>query len=94
MSLANTPGLDPKDPASGEYRPFRWSFGGRVDGIEVRGEISAEPSDVIGLTYTDTDGGAKYCYNSALADCRITARGNGLDAELTAARRAMHEEAI
>lgn len=75
----------------GEYRPFRWSFGGRVDGIEVRGEISAEPSDVIGLTYTDTDGGAKYCYNSALADCRITARGNGLDAELTAARRAMFE---
>ncbi|HEY5151133.1 MAG TPA: hypothetical protein VIJ23_15210 [Mycobacterium sp.] len=75
----------------GEYQPFRWSFGGRVDGVEMRGEIRAEPSDVIGLTYTDTNGGTKYCYNSALADCRITLSGNGTDTELTASRRAMFE---
>jgi len=75
----------------GSYEPFRWTFGGRVDGFELRGEISAEPRDVIGLTYTDTNGKAKYCYNSALADCRITLSGNGVDAELVASRRAMFE---
>lgn len=76
---------------SGEYQPFRWTFGGRVDGVDVRGEITARTGDVIGLTYTDTDGGTKYCYNSALADCRVTLSGNGIDAELTATRRAMFE---
>ena len=64
---------------------------GRADGFELRGEIRADPRDVIGLTYTDTNGKTKYCYNSALADCRITVSGNGLDAELTASRRAMFE---
>ncbi|WP_319435591.1 hypothetical protein [Mycobacterium sp. RTGN5] len=75
----------------GTYEPFRWTFGGRADDFELRGEISAEPRDVIGLTYTDTNGKTKYCYNSALANCRITLSGNGLDAELTASRRAMFE---
>ena len=56
------------------------------------GEITAEPRDVIGLTYTDTDGESKYCYNSALATCRIRLSGSGMAAtELTATRRAMFE---
>jgi hypothetical protein len=75
----------------GSYEPFGWTFGGHADGFELRGEIRAEPRDVIGLTYTDTNGGHKYCYNSALADCRITLSGNGVEAELTASRRAMFE---
>ncbi len=75
----------------GSYEPFHWSFGGRADGFELRGEIRADPGDVIGLTYTDTNGEAKYCYNSALADCRIWLSGNGVDTELTASRRAMFE---
>lgn len=75
----------------GSYEPFAWSFGGRADGIEMRGEIRARTPDVIGLTYTDTDNTTKYCYNSALADCRITLSGRGLDTELTASRRAMFE---
>ncbi|AQT78995.1 hypothetical protein B1R94_06500 [Mycolicibacterium litorale] len=75
----------------GSYEPFTWSFGGRVDGVELRGEIRAEPGDVIGLTYTDTNGATKYCYNSALANCRIMLSGNGVDTELTASRRAMFE---
>jgi hypothetical protein len=75
----------------GSYEPFRWTFGGRVDGVEMRGEIRAEPTDVIGLTYTDTDGGSKYCYNSALADCQITLSGKDIDVGLTATRRAMFE---
>ena len=46
--------------------------------------------DVIGLNYTDTDGKTKYCYNSAIASCRI--RLSGPDSrELTATRRAMFE---
>ena len=75
----------------GSYEPFRWTFGGRCDGVELSGEISAEPRDLIGLTYTDTNGAAKYCYNSALADCRITLSGNGFDTKLSVTRRAMFE---
>ena len=76
----------------GEYRPFNWSFGARVDDVTVDGEISAEPRDVIGLTYTDTDGESRFCYNSALATCRIRLSGGGITAtELSATRRAMFE---
>jgi hypothetical protein len=76
----------------GRYRPWRWAFGARVDGVTVDGEITAQPGDVIGLTYADTDGESKYCYNSALATCRIELSGSGFPAtELTAARRAMFE---
>lgn len=76
----------------GQYRPFRWTFGARVDDVTVDGEITAEPPDVIGLTYTDTDGDSKYCYNSALATCRIQLSGSAINAtELTARRRAMLE---
>ncbi|RDH78224.1 hypothetical protein DVS77_12880 [Mycolicibacterium moriokaense] len=76
----------------GDYRPFHWTFGARVDDVTVDGEITAEPHDVIGLTYTDTGGESKYCYNSALASCRIRLSGSGIAAtELTASRRAMFE---
>jgi hypothetical protein len=76
----------------GEYRPFSWSFGARVDDVTVDGEITAQPREVIGLTYTDTDGESKYCYNSALATCRIQLSGSGFaTTELTATRRAMLE---
>jgi hypothetical protein len=74
----------------GEYRPFAWRFGGRVDGLALDGEIRTEPADVIGLTYTDTDGASKFCYNSALATCRVRLSGQAT-AELCADRRAMFE---
>ena len=76
----------------GRYRPFSWSFGARVGDQMIEGEISADPTDVIGLTYTDTDGGAKYCYNSALATCRLHLAGKAFErGELSATRRAMFE---
>jgi hypothetical protein len=76
----------------GEYRPFSWSFGARVNDVTLDGEITAQPREVIGLTYTDTDGESKYCYNSALATCRITLSGNRISTtELVASRRAMFE---
>ena len=76
----------------GEYRPFSWSFGARLNDVTVDGEITAQPREVIGLTYTDTNGESKYCYNSALATCRIKLSGNGVAAtELVASRRAMFE---
>ena len=75
----------------GSYRPFTWTFGGRVGGVEMRGEITAQPGDVIGLRYTDTNGDTKYCYNSALATCRVSLSGAGVAEELTATRRAMFE---
>jgi hypothetical protein len=76
----------------GEYRPFTWSFGGRAGAATIDGEITAEPADVIGLTYYDTTGKTKYCYNSALATCRIRLRDSAFgDVELIASRRAMLE---
>jgi hypothetical protein len=75
----------------GRYSPFSWSFGGRVGEVTMEGEITAEPTDVIGLTYFDTGGATKYCYNSALATCRIRLSGEGFNDELAASRRAMFE---
>ncbi|MGE2723298.1 hypothetical protein [Mycolicibacterium pulveris] len=76
----------------GRYRPFVWTFGGRVGEKMIEGELIAEPADVIGLTYTDTDGRSKYCYNSALATCRMQVAGKAFErAELVAQRRAMFE---
>ncbi|OBB75690.1 hypothetical protein [Mycobacterium sp. 852014-52144_SCH5372336] len=76
----------------GHYQPFTWTFGGRVADQMIEGEIVTQPSDVIGLTYTDTDGARKYCYNSAIASCRIQVAGKAFErAELTANRRAMFE---
>jgi hypothetical protein len=76
----------------GRYQPFTWAFGARVGDRMIEGEIVAEPADVIGLTYTDTDGGSKYCYNSAIATCRIQLAGKAFArTELMATRRAMFE---
>jgi hypothetical protein len=74
------------------YRPFSWAFGGRVGDQMIEGEIIAEPADFIGLTYTDTDGGTKHCYNSAIATCRVQLAGKAFERrELVATRRAMFE---
>jgi hypothetical protein len=76
----------------GRYQPFAWTFGARVGDHMIEGEIVCEPADVIGLTYTDTDGGSKYCYNSAIATCRMQVAGKAFERrELLATRRAMFE---
>ena len=76
----------------GKYRPFSWAFGGRAGDQMIEGEINVEPGEVIGLVYTDTNGEQKYCYNSAIATCRIQLAGKAFErAELTATRRAMFE---
>jgi hypothetical protein len=76
----------------GRYRPFTWAFGARVGARMIEGEIVAEPADVIGLTYTDTDGGLRYCYNSVIATCRIQVASMAFERrELMATRRAMFE---
>jgi hypothetical protein len=76
----------------GSYRPFNWTFGGRAGAATMEGELTADPSDVIGLTYYDTGGATKYCYNSALATCRIWLSGNvSGNGELVASRRTMFE---
>jgi hypothetical protein len=84
----------------GTYRPFTWSFGGNLnesfggdpDELTLEGEIRADPGGVIGLTYTDTNGKSKYCYNSAVASCRLRLTGAAVgEVVLTAHRRAMFE---
>lgn len=73
-----------------DYRPFDWSFSARFHDLALDGQISVSPADVIGLNYTDTNGKKKYCYNSAIATCRIRLSGSH-SLELTATRRAMFE---
>ncbi|ORB28134.1 hypothetical protein [Mycolicibacterium parafortuitum] len=75
----------------GRYTPFRWTFGARVGEHMIEGEITTTPDDVIGLTYPDTHGGAKYCYNSALAHCRIQVAGKAFERTELVSRRAMFE---
>ena len=76
----------------GRYQPFTWAFGGRLGDQMIEGAITVEPADVIGLTYTDTDGDSKYCYNSAIATCRVQLAGKAFErSELIAGRRAMFE---
>lgn len=75
----------------GRYAPFRWTFGARVGEKMIEGEIATEPADVIGLTYADTHGGVKYCYNSALAHCRIQVAGKAFARTELVSRRAMFE---
>ena len=77
---------------SGSYQPFQWSFSARFDDSALQGEISCARTDVIGLNYTDTNGKAKYCYNSAVATCRIEFFSSEFgSSSLTATRRAMFE---
>ena len=76
--------------SSGDYRPFHWSFSAHIGDVVLDGEIDAEPADVIGLNYSDTNGKTKYCYNSGIASCRISLSGSE-SLELTATRRAMME---
>lgn len=75
----------------GRYTPLTWTFGARVGEQMIEGEITTVPSDVIGLTYPDTHGGVKYCYNSALADCRIQVAGKAFARAELVSHRAMFE---
>lgn len=76
----------------GSYHPFSWTFSGRIGDATMLGEMTAEPSDAIGLTYLDTTGHTKYCYNSALATCRVQLSANDFGAvELVATQKAMFE---
>jgi hypothetical protein len=75
----------------GRYSPFVWSFAGRQGSLRVSGEMTAPSGDVLGLTYIDTDGATKYCYNSAIATCRLVLDSGRDRIELHATRRAMLE---
>lgn len=75
----------------GRYAPFSWTFGARVGEQMIDGEITTEPADVIGLSYPDTHGGTKYCYNSAIATCRIQVAGRAFDRAELVSRGAMFE---
>ena len=75
----------------GRYRPFSWTFGARVGEQMIEGEISTVVGDVIGLTYPDTHGGVKYCYNSALANCRVQVAGKAFERAELSSDRAMFE---
>lgn len=75
----------------GSYTPFAWTFGARVGEQMIQGEITTEPAEVIGLTYPDTHGGTKYCYNSAIATCRIQVAGKAFDRAELVSHGAMFE---
>jgi len=59
------------------------------DGLNDYAEINTHHTDPFN---TDTDGDTKFCYNSALATCRVRLSGSRIAAtELVASRRAMFE---
>lgn len=49
----------------------RWRFSGRDPSIRIRGELTAETNDMVGLHYENPDGAMTYCLNSKLASARI-----------------------
>ncbi len=49
----------------------RWMFSGKGPNIRIRGELSAETNDMVGLHYENPDGAMTYCLNSKLASARI-----------------------
>lgn len=75
----------------GRYAPFTWTFGARIGEQMIEGEITTVPTEVIGLTYSDTHGGVKYCYNSAIASCRMQVAGKAFARTELASSRAMFE---
>ncbi len=50
---------------------FDWRFDAGTGDVRVRGRISADHEDFVGLRYLNPPGGVKQCLNSKIADCRV-----------------------
>ena len=48
-----------------------WRFEARSRDVRVKGDVSARPEDLVGVTYHDPDGELAYCYNTEVADMRL-----------------------
>ena len=57
--------------ADGKFDYFTWNFCSEKDNVKIKGTISADLKDFVGLTYFNPPGGEKYCLNSKIASCRI-----------------------
>jgi hypothetical protein len=62
-----------------EFELTGWRFEARAGRRRLRGEVSARPEDLIGVTYHDPDGDLAYCYNTEVASMRLELleRGGG-----------------
>jgi len=54
-----------------EFELTGWRFEARAGRRRLRGEVSARPEDLIGVTYHDPDGDLAYCYNTEVASMRL-----------------------
>ena len=50
-----------------------WTFEARGDGVRLIGEIDCHPDELVGVTYTDTDGSQFWCHNTKVASCAPSA---------------------
>ncbi|RMF25673.1 MAG: hypothetical protein D6760_00420 [Deltaproteobacteria bacterium] len=77
--------------AKARVRYFDWSFEARAGDVRLRGRISAERGDFVGLRYFNPPGGVKHCLNSKIADCRLEVTGGGGSRILECRQRAAFE---
>lgn len=48
-----------------------WEFSAKKADVLLRGVITVDPQDIIGVTYSDPDGSKSYCYNSEIGNASI-----------------------
>lgn len=54
-----------------QWEVGRWTFEARSDALRMIGTVDCALEDLIGVTYTDTDGSPLWCNNTKIADIRI-----------------------
>ncbi len=73
--------------ARGRVDYFDWRFDARAGEVRLRGRISADREDFVGLRYLNPPGGVKHCLNSKIADCQIELFANGGTRKVLECRR-------
>jgi hypothetical protein len=54
-----------------EFELTGWRFEARAGRRRLRGEVTARPEDLLGVTYHDPDGDLAYCYNTEIASMTL-----------------------
>jgi hypothetical protein len=55
----------------GKGKVSSWLFESRIEGVHVKGRITAPSSSFVGLRYSNPPGGQKICLNTKIAGCEV-----------------------